>query len=141
MLYLFDNYIDHIIKENSLKPSDELCTKVKEHLNKLDKLILVLIKSYLLLLDCLSRILFFKSFKNIENKKINKLKKLLFLLNFFINKIDQIFFLIITLHTYGNESLEIIKPKYKERLSNNNRKHYKFIVLFRFGTFRSSNGS
>ena len=48
MLYLFNKYIDHIIKENSLTTSDELRKRVKENLDKLDKLILVLIKSYLL---------------------------------------------------------------------------------------------
>ena len=129
MLYLFNKYIDHIIKENSLTTSDELRKRVKEHLDKLDKLILFLIKSYLLLLDCLSRILFFKSFLKIKNKEIHKLKNLLFLLKFIIKKIDQIFYVVITLHTYGNEGLEVIKPKYKERYSNNNDKHYKFIVL------------
>ena len=103
MQIYFDTYISFIIKENKLKLSPKLVRKSKKHIYQLDFLVKSLIHIYLFILNILSLLIFFKPLSNLDLSKIPKLKKILFLFGFFINKIDQIFFVIVSMHHYGEE--------------------------------------
>ncbi len=127
MQIYFDTYISFIIKENKLKLSPRLVCKSKKHIDQLDFLVKSLIHIYLFILNILSVLIFFKPLSNLDLSKIPKLKKLLFLFTFFINKIDQIFFVIVSMHHYGEE--EITDLNIGDLTLSDKECHFKFIVL------------
>ena len=119
-------YLAFICKVNSLQISNEVRNKILNHIGKLDTLVLVVLNTYILILDFLSKIIFFKPLREIKDNQIALLKKLLFIFNFFIRKVDQVIFVIANLHIYGDEELkEISLRSYK----NNDLNHYKFIII------------
>ncbi len=97
---------------------------ILEHIEKLDNFIVLIIKFYLNLLNILSFIIFWKGLSKLDSGKISKLKNILFPLNFLINKIDQIFFVISSMHIYADEKINEGKLK-----QNNVKNYYKFIVI------------
>ena len=129
MSSLFNRYINFILEDNSLSSSNNLHQNVRRHIYKLDQLILLLIKIYLISLAFISTVFFLKPFKKTSNKQIQLAKKCLFLLNFLIKKIDQVFFVIISMHVYGNETLMETKAKESKNNSKNYASHFKFIVI------------
>ena len=122
-----DRYIVFIIDENNLEKNQILIDKSNIHFNELDLLVKVAVHFYLLVLNGLSRIIFFRKLTNLNDSKILKLKGFLFLFNFFINKIDQILFVIASIHAFGKEEINLINNR--ETSKENHNKHYRFIVL------------
>ena len=119
-------YLAFICKVNSLQISNEVRDKILNHIGKLDTLVLVVLNTYILILSFLSKIIFFKPLREIKDDQIALLKKLLFIFNFFIIKVDQVIFVIANLHIYGDEELkEISLRSYKK----NDLNHFKFIII------------
>ena len=121
-------YLKFICKDNLLDISSNAEKKILNHIDKLDKIVLVVINIYIFSLSLLSRIIFFTSIENLTNKRIKFLIKILFVFNFLIKKIDQIFFTIASLHLYGNEKLEEITLTKRDNF-NNDTNHSKFIII------------
>ncbi len=125
MISLFNRYIDFILEENSLISPNVSYQNIREHISKLDKLLVLLLRVYLVFLSLISCIFFLKKFSKITDKQIKSIKKCLFLFNFFMKKIDQVFFVIISMHVYGNEGL----VKTELQGPDKNKTSYRFIVV------------
>ena len=121
-------YLNFICKDNSLEISTDNEREILSHINKLDSLVLAVINIYIFNLSIFSRLIFFRSLENLDYKKIKFLIKILFVFNFFIKKIDQIFYMISCLHIYGNEKLEDIAIAKIDHLSDDSN-YSKFIII------------
>lgn len=122
-----DRYILFIIEENNLEKNQLLVEKSIMHFNELDLLVKIGVYSYFIILNSLSRVIFFSALIDLNHKKISKLRSFLFLLNFFINKIDQILFVIASIHAFGKEEIKLLNSKETSKQKIN--EYYRFIVL------------
>lgn len=121
---LLSFYLKYVCeKENLNLPNGEVISII-QHIEKLDKFILFIIKFYLYFLNSLCFIFFWRGLSKLDAKRITRIKNVLFPFNFLINKIDQIFFVVSSMHIYADE--KIIEKKHNQTPKKN---YYRFIVI------------
>ena len=96
------------------------------HIKKADKIILLALYSYILILNIFTYIFFFKSFSKISYLNQKKIYKFFSIFNFIVSKIDDFLLIIISFHQYGSEKIE--KLNLNEKVTEENE-NFKFVVI------------
>tara|TARA_B100001250_G_scaffold65148_1_gene51611 strand:- start:26020 stop:27771 length:1752 start_codon:yes stop_codon:yes gene_type:complete len=122
-----EKYIISILLENEMSFDQELLGKSQEHFHKLDFIIKSAVYVYLFIINFLAICFCFSSLEKIDSKQLSNLKKKLFFFNFFIDKIDQALFLIVSIHALGEEKIE--RLNLEQPPEEKSSTFSKFIVL------------
>ena len=95
------------------------------HILKSNKLVIYIIKIYIIFLDILSLIIYNKHLYNLDLSLANNLRKKIHFIDFLILKIDNFFGVVSSLHIYGHEKL----TKIKNVNNKSNQIFFPFIVI------------